>query len=473
ENRRQEEDEILSKIRNGEKVEHYETWRMGKNRIEFPVSLTISPIMNTRGQVIGASKIARNIMRQKNAEESLLRHANDLETLNSVNRMITERLDVQEILQQVTDVTTQVIGAEFGAFFYNNLDEQGESYMLFTLSGAPREAFEKFGMPRNTAVFHPTFSGLGTVRVDDITKDPRYGKNHPHYGKPEGHLPVVSYLAVSVVSKSGEVIGGLFYGHPEPGKFTAHHEHLIESVAKQAAIALENARLYDEIKKLNAKKDEFIGLASHELKTPVTSLSGYLQIINRKLADGDPNKTFIEKALQQINKLSELISDLLDVSKIETGQLPLSFTGFDLLQLVKEVTEVMQYSTKTHHLALETSIDKLVVTADRQRIEQVIINLLSNAIKYSPGADLISISVAINDKKALVSVRDSGLGITKEQQERIFTRFYRVEDMAAHISGLGIGLFISKEIIGRHNGRLWVESSPGKGSQFFFEIPVG
>jgi PAS domain S-box-containing protein len=471
--RRQEEDLIIEKIRNGEKVEHYETYRLTKQNIEIPVSLTISPIRNSKGQVIGASKIARDITRQKTAEESLQRYANSLETLNTVSKMVSERLDIQEILQQVTDVTTQVTGAAFGAFFYNKFDENGESCMLYTLSGASREAFEKFGMPRNTAIFHPTFSGEGTVRLADITKDPRYGKNQPYFGMTEGHLPVISYLAVPVISKSGTVIGGLFYGHPESGRFSEHHEGIIESVATQAAIALENAKLYEEIQKLNDKKDEFIGLASHELKTPVTSLSGYLQIINRRLPADDANKAFIQKALVQINKLSVLISDLLDVSKIETGQLPLSFSGFDLQQLVHEVIEVMQYSTRTHRLVLDSSLNKLMVTADKQRIEQVIINLLTNAIKYSPGTDRINIAVSLADNKALVSVQDFGLGISQEQQERIFTRFYRVEDIASHISGLGIGLFISREIINRHNGRLWVESGQGKGSIFFFEIPVG
>jgi signal transduction histidine kinase len=141
--------------------------------------------------------------------------------------------------------------------------------------------------------------------------------------------------------------------------------------------------------------------------------------------------------------------------------------------LVRETIEVLQYSTQTHRLILDASVDGLMITADRQRIEQVIINLLSNAIKYSPGTDLVNISVSASNNMAIVSIQDFGLGISEEQQERIFTRFYRVEDMAAHISGLGIGLFISNEIVGRHNGRLWVESGQGKGSIFFFEIPIG
>ncbi|MDB5005159.1 MAG: domain S-box protein [Mucilaginibacter sp.] len=473
EDRLEEEVEILGKICNGEKVEHYETYRLTKTGVEIPVSLTISPIHDARGRVIGASKIVLDISKQKTYEEKLQRYTENLEIRNTIGKVISESLDIEAILQQVTDVTTQVTGAAFGAFFYNKLDEHGESYMLFTLSGAPREAFEQFGMPRNTAVFHPTFSGDEIVRMDDITKDPRYGKNHPHYGVPKGHLPVVSYLAVPVISKSGAVIGGLFYGHPEPAKFTLEHENLVAAVAIQAGIALDNAKLYEEVQKLNSKKDEFIGLASHELKTPVTSLTGYLQIISRRLSEGDVNKPFIDRAIHQVRKLSGLISDLLDVSKIETGQLPLSPTAFDLKFLVQEVIELQQYGTKSHRIVFQSDLDVLMVTADRQRLEQVIINLLSNAIKYSPVADQVNVSLSKIQGKAVLSVQDFGMGIAAEQLEHVFSRFYRVEDMAAHISGLGIGLFISREIINRHQGRLWVESQQEKGSVFHFEIPLG
>ena len=467
-----EEEEILSKIRKGEKVEHYKTLRMTKNGVEIPVSLAISPMMDSKGNIIGASKIARNVSKQQLAEQTLQQYAENLEILNTVGKVISEKLDVQEILQNVTDATTMLSGAAFGAFFYNKLDEEGESYMLYTLSGAPREAFEKFGMPRNTDVFAHTFNGLGIVRVDDITKDPRYGHNHPHYGMPKGHLPVVSYLAVPVIAKSGEVIGGLFLGHPEPGRFTKEHEILISGVTSQASVALDNAKLYEEIQVLNSKKDEFIGLASHELKTPMTSLNGYLQIIDRSLPDDDKNKLFVQKALAQINKLSGLISDLLDVSKIEAGKLPFTYASFNLPQLIEEVVDLMQYSTKSHRIIICSDIDDLLVNADRQRIEQVIINLISNAIKYSPQADHINISVSRQDSKAIVAVQDFGIGINKEQHDRIFSRFYRVDDLASHISGLGIGLYISNEIITRHQGKLSVDSETGKGSTFKFEIPI-
>jgi len=470
--RQQEELLIISKVRNNESFDHFETIRVTKAGKEIPISLTVSPIRDSKGHIIGASKIARDISRQKHAEERLAQYAESLEVLNSVGKTISENLDIQSILQKVTDTTTQLAGAAFGAFFHNVQNERGESYMLYTLSGAPREAFEKFGMPRNTAVFAPTFGGEGIVRSDDITKDPRYGKNSPHHGMPKGHLPVVSYLAVPVISKSGAVIGGLFFGHPEPGKFTADHEQLISAIAVQAAIALDNANLYEEIRVLNAKKDEFIGLASHELKTPVTSISGYLQIIERSLAPEDRGKAFISKARSQVNKLTTLISDLLDVSKIQTGKLPFSFTSFDLAVLLKEVTEVMQQTNELHHIVLDCGTADLTIEADHQRIEQVVINLISNAIKYSPSSNRILINASAKGDKVRVSVQDFGIGIEKDQQERIFSRFYRVENLAAHMSGLGIGLYISHEIVKRHQGKLWVQSTPGEGSTFFFEIPV-
>ena len=472
ENRMDEEAIIISKIKSGEKVDHYETWRKDKWGKETPVSLTISPIRDSAGNILGASKIARDISRHKIAEDRLKRYAENLEILNGIGKEISESLDVEDILQKVTDATTKLTGAAFGAFFYNKADEKGESYMHYTLAGAPREAFEKFGMPSNSKVFNHTFTGKSIIRSDDITKDPLYGKNPPHYGLPKGHLPVVSYLAIPVISKTGSVVGGLFYGHPEKGKFSKEHEQLVSSVISQAIVALDNAHLYEEIKRLNAKKDEFIGMASHELKTPVTSVKGYLQIFVRNLPAEDRNKAYIDKAVVQINKLSGLISDLLDVSKIETGKLPLSFSEFDLKQLLIETVELMQYSSKSHQINFHSAEKEIMVSADRQRIEQVVINLISNATKYSPHANTVNISLIKKGKKAIVEVQDFGIGIKEDQQSRIFSRFYRVDELASHISGLGIGLYLSHEIITRHQGNLNVCSQPGEGSTFIFDLPL-
>lgn len=465
-----EEDYIISRIKAGKKVDHFQTIRIDRDGNPKHLSISISPILDEGGQIIGASKIARDISGQIASQEAINRYTSHLEVLNSIIGAVSEELDLDKVLQKVTDATTELTGAQFGAFFYNKEDENGDSYMLFTLSGAPREAFEQLGMPRNTAVFHPIFSGQGVMRVDDITKDPRYGQNLPHHGMPKGHLPVVSYLAVPVVSRSGKVIGGLFFGHPDAGVFTQDHESLVISIAAQAAIGIDNAKLYEEVKALNDKKDEFIGLASHELKTPLTSVSGYLQIISR-LDDKEQITKFLAKAALQVQKLTTLVNDLLDVSKIEAGKLKLTLAEFDLVETINESIELVKQGASRYTISFNTEHQQCLLTGDSQRIEQVLLNLLNNAVKYSPGADRIEVSLHCVDKYARVGIRDFGLGIPQDKLLSIFSRFYRIDEATPNISGLGIGLYLSHEIISRHDGKIWVESKEGKGSTFWFELP--
>jgi hypothetical protein len=207
---------------------------------------------------------------------ALRSEASVLDALHAVGRSLTAQLDLDRVVQDATDAATAATGAAFGAFFYNLINEYGESYMLYTLSGVPRESFSRFPMPRNTAVFAPTFDGTGTVRSDDIQADPRFGRNAPYHGMPEGHLPVHSYLAVSVVSPSTEeVLGGFFFGHPDTGVFSTRHEYLAEVIASYAAIALDNARLYERERNLASE-------LSRSMLPEVPALPG-LQVVARYL----------------------------------------------------------------------------------------------------------------------------------------------------------------------------------------------
>jgi GAF domain-containing protein/anti-sigma regulatory factor (Ser/Thr protein kinase) len=193
--------------------------------------------------------LAREHAARVEAEETgrrLLREKQRAEALQRVGSAIAGRLDLREIVQLATDSARELTPAKFGAFFYNVISDAGEAYMLYTLSGVERSAFERFPMPRNTAIFAATFNGEGNVRLDDVLTDPRYGHSPPYHGMPEGHLPVRSYLAVPVVTSDGEVAGGLFFGHPEPGMFSEEDEHMVAGIAAQSAIAIENARLYQE-----------------------------------------------------------------------------------------------------------------------------------------------------------------------------------------------------------------------------------
>jgi len=466
----EEEEVIINSIKRGQKIDHFQTTRVSKFGKKIPVSITVSCIKDSNGNIIGASKIARDISEQLTREELLRQGAERLQTLNAIGKVISEKMDLQSILQRVTDATTHITGAGFGAFFYNAVDEQGEVFTLFTLSGAPKEMFEKLGMPRNTKLFNVTFTGEGIVRSDDIRQDPRYGKSAPHFGMPKGHLPVVSYLAVPVIRGDGSVVGGLFFGHPDVGRFTQEHEDMVAMIASQAAVSLDNSRLFEEVKSLSAKKDEFIALASHELKTPLTTLKGYLQLLQGNEKDA-LNKHFMDKSLKQVDRLASLVGDLLDVTKVVAGKLQLSFEEFDLQKLVIDTIETFRYANLTHTIQLDSAHEALTVHADKQRIEQVLINLITNAIKYSPDASKVTISVSTTGTAALVKIKDEGVGLTPEQQGNIFTRFYRAEGNP-NISGLGLGLYLAKEIIERHQGHISVVSELGKGSEFFFTLPL-
>ena len=198
----------------------------------------------------------QDITERKRAMEALRESEEELRILHRVGATLAFELDLKKLVQAVTDAGRELSQAEVGAFFYNDTDVSGEKYLLYTLFGVPEESFRNFPMPRNTEVFAPTFNGQETVRVANIRQDPRYGKNSPHHGIPAGHLPVRSYLAVPVISRSGEVIGGLFYGHSRVGVFTERAERLVEGVAKQAAIAIDNARLFEAIQKQRSRAEE-------------------------------------------------------------------------------------------------------------------------------------------------------------------------------------------------------------------------
>jgi two-component system sensor histidine kinase/response regulator len=226
-------------------------------------------------------------------------------------------------------------------------------------------------------------------------------------------------------------------------------------------------------KQAEYKKDEFISIASHELKTPLTSVKGYVQLLERSIDKGDVEtvKKHLVKAQTQLEKLNNLIADLLDISKIESGKLKFNKQNFFIGDLLKNIVEVMAQSFPDYKISIEGKVEHCVF-GDEMRIEQVIINFLTNAIKYSPGTSEVLINVREENERIYLGVRDYGIGIAPEQQKNLFEKFYRVEETALHFQGLGIGLYISAEIIRRHGGTVGVQSTLGEGSEFYFEIPL-
>lgn len=236
-----------------------------------------------------------------------------------------------------------------------------------------------------------------------------------------------------------------------------------------------------EIKKLEQRKDDFIKMASHELKTPITSINGYVQLLLNIYNESDDQKLNLSKPTvksslytisKQVAKLTRLVSELLDLSKIESGRLELHKTKFDLADLVEETVQDVRHTTSKHAIIVNNEF-KGEIFADKDRISQVIMNLLTNAIKYSPNADRVEVFVGGNGHTATIRVRDYGIGIHKKDQHRVFERFYRAEGKSEQtFPGFGIGLFIASEIIQRHHGNIEVNSAAGKGAEFTVTLPV-
>lgn len=499
-----EEASILQKLRVGERVDRFETVRLRKDGSPVEISLTVSPIRDATGKVIGAAKIAHDISARRRAEQALADEARALETLNGLGRAIASQLDLDSIVQKVTDAATELTGAEFGAFFYNVVREGEESYWLYTLSGAPRDAFARFPLPRNTAVFAPTFNGEGVVRSADIRKDPRYGQNEPHFGMPPGHLPVCSYLAVPVVSHTGRVIGGLFFGHPQPDIFSERAERLVVGIALQAGIAIENAGLFktivDRESQLNAAaedrekllesersaraaaerlshlKDEFLATLSHELRTPLNAIQGWATLLRRPEASQEDLQKGLETIERNVRAQSQLINDLLDMSRIISGNLHLEVQPIVLHELIQRAIDTVRQSAAGKRIRIRTLLDSSigVVRGDPHRLQQVLWNLLSNAVKFTPQDGRIQVVLERVNSHVEIVIEDSGIGIRPEFLPHVFDRFRQADpSMSRKFGGLGLGLSIVKNLVELHGGSVRVKSrGENQGSTFIVALPI-
>jgi PAS domain S-box-containing protein len=488
-----EEPHILSRIRRGERIEHYETVRVRKDGTLVDISLTVSPIRGADGKIMGASKIARDISERKRAEAQLREQREVIETVNRVGQMVAAELDLHKLVQTVTDAATEISGAHFGSFFYNVLDDKGASYMLYTLSGVPREAFAHFPMPRATDLFGPTFRGEGTIRIDDVRLDPRYGKNSPYFGMPEGHLPVTSYLAVPVISRSGEVVGGLFFGHPEAGVFTERAAHIIEGLAAQAAVAVDNASLYDaaqraraeaeqvatekqrlyvEAQESNRLKDEFLATVSHELRTPLTAILGWAHLLRTGQADDGKMAKALETIERNARAQAQLIDDLLDVSRIITGKIRIDVRPVDPNSFIEAAVEAVRPAAEAKGVRLQRIMDTGIVTVsgDPVRLQQVVWNLLSNAIKFTPKGGRVQVRLERVNSHIEIAVSDTGPGIEPEFLPYVFDRFRQADGRTTRQhGGLGLGLAIVRHLVELHGGTVRAES-PGEGQGAIFTV---
>lgn len=417
-----EENFIINEIRNGRRIQHFQTIRKTKSGQQVHLSLAISPVKNSKGIVIGASKIARDISRQKESAEKQGMLAAIVN--NSDDAIVSKTLD---------GIITSWNKAAARMFGYTEAEAIGRHISLIIPKERLLEEDYIIGeIKKGHSVAH-----FETVRVT----------------KSGGFIPIS--LTVSPILNEEKIIIGA--------------SKIARDISEKVAAHKELEQLYEQVKSLSDKKDEFIAMTTHELKTPVTSLKGFLQLLQLHTGAADKGRLFVERSIRQVEKLTMLINDLVDFSKLQAGKLGMYFELFNIKVLVEDCLELYAINS-THLFSLHCS-GSLEVQADRLRIEQVIDNLVSNAIKYSPQGGSIEITIDGKEDAVEVKIKDEGIGIDEAVRHKLFSQFFRAVDPDYNIPGLGMGLYITREIIERHGGSINVESVPGKGSVFSFVLP--
>ncbi len=436
-------------------------------------------ITDATGKVVRMLGATIDITEQRKAEETLRERTRSLAVVNQVGRIIGAELDLHKLVEAVTEAAREVCGAEFGIFVYNIQSDNEKRNVMYSLSGLSEEWFQKLGNPYNSQLFAPTFEGQGILRIGDLLEDERYIN---HNADIDDDLQLRSYMAVPVVSRSGEVLGGLFLGHSKPDIFTDESEMTIGGIAAQAAVAIDNANLYravqkelahhkhmeEELSRSNQELEQFAYVASHDLQEPLHMITSFGDLLARRC-----EKKLEIKEMEYLNFIQQgslqaitLIRELLEYSRIGRDK---NWQMVDFAAVITEVLSNLKVVTdETQATIRYSTLPK--IKANHLEMTQLFQNLISNAIKYRNGAPPeINIEVQKKDNQWLFAVKDNGIGISPQYKERIFLMFQRLHAKSEY-SGTGIGLAVCKKIVEHHGGKIWVDSEPGRGATFYFTI---
>ncbi len=466
--------DILERLKNGEKIERYETERLRKNGSRAQVVVCVSPIRDADGKISGSTSVARDITARKRAEDSqrflaeaaaALSASLDYEkTLNSIAELAVPTLADVCIVDMIEDhALRQRSAAQAGAAYDECLRSIQARYTLDT--DAPQPVWEvlRTGVSRLISNVPGTPSPSGDRDAELLASIREVG--------------VESCMVVPLMIR-GRPAGAISFMSVDPRRrYSTEDLVLADEFAARAAAAVDNARLYRDAKDAVRARDEFLSVAAHELKTPMTSLRGFVQLAMRQLdRDGTPDPIQVRQALrvidQQSRKLSNLISQLLDVSRLEAGRLALERQVVDIGKLVEGVVDAVMASSSEHAILVRIPAPVLAL-ADPLRVEQVVTNLVDNAIRYSPLGSLIDVDVSQPSRDTVrFAVRDRGPGIPPEFRDYIFTRFNHVQN-TDRVGGMGLGLYISREIVQLHGGEIEAEFPDEGGTRFVVTLPSG
>jgi PAS domain S-box-containing protein len=468
-----------------------EHWRIRKDGTRFWASVVITALRGPAGEVAGFAKVVRDLTARKQAEDdrnvllSLERGARarteqvleQLRAIESITEAALAHLDLDSLLQALLDRLADILEVDTVAVLL--LTDDGQWLVPRAARGIEEEVEAGIPLPLGRGFAGRIAAERHPIILDDLEHSDVLNPILRQKG-------VKSVLGVPLIVE-GRPLGVLHVGTLHPRRFTDEDVRFLQIAADRAALAIEHARLYETAERARQAaeaavqevrlRDEFLSVAAHELRTPITGLRAAAQVLLRPLLRGDPVTTdrLMRMATvidQESDKLARLVSQLLDLSRLEGGRFPLDRTDFDVVALVRAVGERMQAQAPTAEIQVQAA-GSLWIWADPLRIEQVLLNLLDNAVKYSPrGGEIVVECSQPTSDVVRIAVRDHGIGLAATEQEPVFERFYQV-DASERTTGLGLGLYISREIVDRHGGRIWAESPPDGGTRFVLELPAG
>lgn len=476
-----EEDMVLAHIRSGQTVDHFETIRCRKDGVCIPISLTISPIRNDAGIVIGASKIARDISERQKAEVEMRRASRQSAFLARMAATLSRSLDYQETLKRVANLAVPDI-ADWCAV--DVVQEDGHIAPVAVAHIDP-DQIETAGLVRerykdaNAFYSVPYVIRTGTSAiVPEITDDMivAWAKGDEERIRLIRALGLMSYICVPLMAR-GRVLGALTLASTRPGRrYTDRDVHFAEDVASRAAMAVENALAYEQLQNANRLKDEFLATLSHELRTPLNAILGYSRMLAAGIVTGEKVTGALDTIERNATALTQLVGDILDVSRIVSGKLRLNVQPVDLSSVLQDAIATVMPAAEAKHIRLHTVIDPLVglVSGDPDRLRQIVWNLLSNAVKFTPRDGRVQLRLERVNSSVEIVVSDTGIGIAPDFLPHIFERFRQADSSPARQhAGLGLGLAIVRNLVEMHGGTVHAASGvESPGATFRVRLPL-